>query len=182
MLFRSGAALAVAAELAVRWRERHRPRPTDMMTTLYYRHSRLLQGMVRNHDYYGWVQTDSLGLRAGTPLVAAAPETLRILADGGSTTFDVGVSAGDSTWPIRLGRLLTDSSRRVEVFNAGVPGYFVLDNLIRYEQELHRLRPRLVVLLQGHNDLYAMFHPPVVEDGNAPGEAPVTWLVSIGHP
>ena len=113
--------LTLLAEFAVRWRERHRATPTDMMTTLYYRHSRLVRGLVRNADYFGWVRTDSLGLRVATPPAGEAPETLRVLADGGSTTFDVGASSGDSTWPARLGRLLTDSARYVQVFNAGVP-------------------------------------------------------------
>jgi len=164
------AGFALLAELAVRRRERHRARPTDMMTTLYYRHSRLVRGLVRNRDYFGWARTDSLGLRVSTPVPGEAPETLRILADGGSTTFDVGVSSGDSTWPARLGRLLSDSTRHVQVFNAGVPSYIVLDNLIRFEQELHRLRPDVVVLLQGHNDLYEMFHPSE-GDPDAPHEA-----------
>jgi len=166
----AGVGVALLAEAVVRRRERHRSRPTDMMTTLYYRHSRLVRGLVRNQDYFGWARTDSLGLRVSTPVPGEAAETLRILADGGSTTFDVGVSSGDSTWPARLGRLLSDSTRYVQVFNAGVPSYLVLDNLIRFEQELHRLRPDLVVLLQGHNDLYEMFHPSE-GDADAPHEA-----------
>jgi lysophospholipase L1-like esterase len=173
--------LALLAEFVVRWRERHRSTPTDMMTTLYYRHSRLVRGLVRNADYFGWAQTDSLGLRVATPPAGEAPETLRVLADGGSTTFDVGVSSGDSTWPARLGRLLTDSSRYVQVYNAGVPSYRVIDNLIRFEQELHRLRPHVILLLQGHNDLYEMLRPAGVADPAAPSEAPAVtpwgrWL------
>jgi lysophospholipase L1-like esterase len=165
------AGIAVLGEMLVRWRERHRSTPTDMMTTLYYRHSRLARGLVRNSDYFGWAQTDSLGLRVATPPPGEAPETLRVLADGGSTTFDVGVSSGDSTWPAHLGRMLTDSTRYVQVFNAGVPSYRVLDNLIRFEQELHRLRPHVILLLQGHNDLYEMLRAGSVADANAPSEA-----------
>jgi lysophospholipase L1-like esterase len=173
--------LALLAEFAVRRRERHRPAPSDMMTTLYYRHARLVRGLVRNADYFGWAQTDSLGLRVATPPAGEAPETLRVLADGGSTTFDVGVSSGDSTWPARLGRLLTDSTRYVQVYNAGVPSYRVIDNLIRFEQELHRLRPHVIVLLQGHNDLHEMLRPAGEADPAAPSEAPAVtpwgrWL------
>jgi lysophospholipase L1-like esterase len=175
------AGLALLAEFAVRWRERHRGTPTDMMTTLYYRHSRLVRGLVRNADYFGWVQTDSLGLRVATPPAGEAPETLRVVADGGSTTFDVGASSGDSTWPARLGRLLTDSARYVQVFNAGVPSYRVIDNLIRFEQELHRLKPHLILLVQGHNDLYAMLRAGGDADPDAPSELPTVtpwgrWL------
>jgi lysophospholipase L1-like esterase len=175
------AGLALLAEFVVRWRERHRSTPTDIMTTLYYRHSRLVRGLVRNADYFGWAQTDSLGLRVATPPGGEAPETLRVLADGGSTTFDVGVSSGDSTWPARLGRLLTDSTRYVQVFNAGVPSYRVLDNLIRFEQELHRLRPHVILLLQGHNDLHEILLAGDDADLKAPSEVPTVtpwgrWL------
>jgi len=175
------AGLALLAEFAVRWRERHRATPTDMMTTLYYRHSRLGRGLVRNADYFGWARTDSLGLRVATPPPGEAPETLRVLADGGSTTFDVGASSGDSTWPARLGRLLTDSARYVQVYNGGVPSYRVIDNLIRFEQELHLLRPHVILLLQGHNDLYAMLRADEEADPDAPSEVPAVtpwgrWL------
>ena len=173
--------LAALAELAVRWRERHRDGPTDMMTTLYYRHARLGRALVRNADYFGVVRTDSLGLRVGAPSPVAAPETLLVLADGGSTTFDVGVTNGDSTWPARLGRLLSDSVRHVRVLNAGVPSYRVFDNLVRFERELHRLRPHVVLQLQGHNDLYDALVPVPPPDPARPDEvataAPWTrWL------
>lgn len=159
----------VALEALVRWREARRDTPTDVMTTLYYRHARLERGLVRNRDYFGRVRTDSLGLRvASAP--SPAPDTLLILADGGSTTFDVGVSTGDSTWPAQLGRLLSSPGRQVRVANAGVPSYRVIDNLIRFEQELHRLRPAMVLLLQGHNDLYRMLHAGPPPDPDAPDE------------
>jgi lysophospholipase L1-like esterase len=46
----------------------------------------------------------------------------------------------------------------------------VLDNLIRYEQELYRLKPHVILLLQGHNDLYEMLQPAMSADPDAPSE------------
>ncbi len=68
---------------------------------------------------------------------------VRILADGGSTTFDATVTADDSTWPAQLERLLVANHGpgSVEVLNAGVPGYAVFDNFIRLQSDLYRLKP-----------------------------------------
>lgn len=153
------------------------------MPTLYYRHQRLRPALVHDRDYYGWVRTDSLGLRGRPVAVAKRPGTTRILADGGSTTFDATVTADDSTWPAQLERLLVANHGpgSVEVLNAGVPGYAVIDNLIRLQADLYRLKPDIIILLQGHNDLYydLVGYPP--GDPDTPGAlAPSTpwgtWL------
>ena len=57
----------------------------------------------------------------------------------------------------------------------------MLDNLIRFEQELHRLRPHVILLLQGHDDLYAMLRADEDADPDAPSEMPAVtpwgrWL------
>ena len=148
--------VAGLGELVVRWRERHRTTPPGTMSTLYYSHERLRPALTHNRDYFGWVHTDSLGLRGRAVAVAKRPGTIRILADGGSTTFDATVTADDSTWPAQLERRLVAlrGPGSVEVLNSGVPGYAVIDNLIRLQTELGRLEPDVILLLQGHNDLY----------------------------
>jgi len=150
------AVAAVFVEGVVRWRERHRATPPGTMPTLYYEHERLRPALIHDRDYFGWVHTDSLGLRGHPVAIAKRPGTVRILADGGSTTFDATVTADDSTWPAQLERLLAANHGpgSVEVLNAGVPGYAVFDNFIRLQSDLYRLKPDIVILLQGHNDLY----------------------------
>ena len=115
--------------------------------------------------------------------VAKTPGTIRILADGGSTTFDATVTADDSTWPAQLERLLVarHGPGSVEVLNAGVPGYAVVDNFIRLQSELYRLEPDIIVLLQGHNDLYYALVGSPPGDPDTPGaREPLTpwgsWL------
>jgi lysophospholipase L1-like esterase len=149
-------AAVLLAEGVVRWRERNRVTAPGTMPTIYYSHDRLRPALIHDHDYYGWVHTDSFGLRGRPVALAKPPGTIRILADGGSTTFDATVTADDSTWPAQLERLLEANHRAgsIEVLNAGVPGYAVIDNLIRLQSELHRLKPDIVLMLQGHNDLY----------------------------
>ena len=162
---------ALLGEAAVRWREGRRASPPGTMPTLYYLHERLRPALIHNRDYFGWVHTDSLGLRGRPVPVAKSPGRLRILADGGSTTFDATVTADDSTWPAQLQRLL-DARRgpgAVEVLNAGVPGYAVIDNFIRLQSELYRLEPDVILLLPGHNDLYNALVGSPPGDPDTPG-------------
>jgi lysophospholipase L1-like esterase len=149
--------LAVVGEVAVRYRERHRETIPGVMPFLYYRHQRLGHALVRDFDYFGWVHINPQGFRGRRPVALDKPDgVLRIMAVGGSTTFDTFVSGDTAAWPARLEhwlqRLAPD--RKVEVINAGVPGYAVMQDLIRLETELYAYRPDLIVLYQGHNDLF----------------------------
>lgn len=164
-------AAALLGELASRWRERHRSTVPGTMTTLYYPRFRMHPGLVHNTDYFGWARIDSFGMRGHDVPLVPAPGTLRILADGGSTTFDTAVSADDSTWPAQLERTLQAGGMPAEVLNAGVPSYTVLDNQVRLQVELYRLRPDVVIQVQGHNDLYEALVPGrVVHATDTPGE------------
>ncbi len=162
---------ALLGEGALRWRERHRATPPGTMPTLYYSHERLRPALIHDRDYFGWVHVDSLGLRGRPVAVAKTPGRIRILADGGSTTFDATVTADDSTWPAQLERILNarHGAGSVEVLNAGVPGYATVDNLIRLQTELYRLEPDIIVLLQGHNDLYYALVGSPPGDPDTPG-------------
>jgi lysophospholipase L1-like esterase len=172
------------AEGAVRWREAHRTIPPGTWPTLFYLHQRLQPALTHNRHYFGWINVDSSGLRGREVSVPHRPGTIRILADGGSTTFDPAVTADDSTWPSQLERQLnTNHGERppVEVLNAGVPSYFVLDNSIRLQTDLYRFKPDVIVLLQGHNDLNAALvdNPPGntdTPDAQIPIAPWYTWL------
>jgi len=159
------AAAAFAGELVLRHRERQRTNVAGIMPLLFYRHSRLGHALVRDYDYFGHIHVDREGFRGPDVPVSKVPGTLRIMAVGSSTTFDPGVSSDTATWPARLQawlqRLAPD--QRVEVINAGVPGYRVIDDLIRLEMDLSRYRPDVVILYEGHNDLFGALRRTRVE-------------------
>lgn len=151
---------AAAGEGVVRYRERTRETVPASMPFLFYRHERLRYALVRDQDYYRWAHVNASGFR-GRPVEVAKPDSvLRIMVVGGSTVFDSTVDGDDQAWPARLehhvGCLLP--SRKVEVINAGVPGYVMLDNLIRLQSELYEFKPDILVLYQAHNDLLAALH------------------------
>jgi lysophospholipase L1-like esterase len=148
--------LALVGEAASRYRERHRGTLGGTMPLLYYQHVRLRHALVRNFDYFGWIHVNGQGFRGPEVSVAKAPGTLRVMMVGSSTTFDPGVSSDQATWPARLQVLLNGAvdGRPVEVINAGVPGYTMIDDVIRLETELYQYQPDVVVLYEGHNDLF----------------------------
>jgi lysophospholipase L1-like esterase len=151
---------AAAGEAVVRYRERTRDTVPASMPFLFYRHERLRQALVRDQGYYQWVNVNASGFRGHPVEVAKADGVLRVMVVGGSTVFDSTVDGDDQAWPARLehhlGCLLPN--RKVEVINAGVPGYVMLDNLIRLQSELYEFKPDILVLYQAHNDLLAALH------------------------
>jgi lysophospholipase L1-like esterase len=181
------ACACVVAEVLLRRFERGRTSVPETMPYLYYQHSRLRYALVRGGEYYGWAHVNAQGFRGTRDVqVEKTAGTLRVMAVGGSTTFDTTVSGDDRAWPARLEQHLAELApdRRVEVINAGVPGYRSLDNLIRLETELHAFRPDVIILYEVHNDFYdalrQMSDPPDTA-GPTPDELPTStpwgrWL------
>lgn len=174
--------LGLVGEWAVRHRERTRTTVPGTLSMLFYRHSRLMHGMVRGTDYYGWVSIGRQGFRGARDVsLTPRPNVYRIIAVGGSTTFDPYTSGDSSTWPARLEQILNSSASplRFEVLNAGVPGFQVFDDLVRLESELQAYRPDLVILYQGHNDLFnTLSREPAPKDAPfdpRPGEIPTVY-------
>src|SRR5262249_16897291 len=94
------------------------------------------------------------------------PGIKRIVTLGGSSTYCVRVSQGD-TWPELLAR---DLGGGYEVLNLGVPGYSTAENLIQTALVLSDLSPDIAIYYEGWNDVrdmhikdlkpdYSNFHP-----------------------
>jgi lysophospholipase L1-like esterase len=149
-----GSALVFTAEFILRARERARGTP-GTMSMAFYQHRRLRHALIRDLDYFGWARIDPHGFRGAATTVTKPDGVLRIMAVGGSTTFDAKVAGDDNAWPKRLQYWLhqLDADHPVEVINAGTPGYTVVDNLIRLATQLREFDPDLIILYNGHNDL-----------------------------
>jgi lysophospholipase L1-like esterase len=103
---------------------------------------------------------NSLGYRSPERPLTKPAGVLRILCAGGSTTFDAAAQTDERTWPWRLEVLLRAQGSPVEVWNAGLPGWTSLENLISLEIRDVDLAPDVVVLFQGINDLQSAAHVP----------------------
>ncbi len=150
------AIVVLGAEAGLRWRERNREAVPGSMESIFYTHERLRHALIRENDYFGWVRVNEHGMRGASRPLLPTPGTLRIMAVGASTTFDSYVTRDELAWPARLeGELRARMpAQPVEVLNAGVPGYGVLDNTIRLQTELHRFRPDVIILYHAHNNLF----------------------------
>lgn len=180
--------VGVVGEGVVRYRETHRTTVPGTMPMLFYQHGELGLALVRDYDYFGWVHINRYGFRGSD--VSQVPEdgTYRIMAVGGSTTFDTFVTGDDKTWPARLEHWLQalGSDTTVEVINAGVPGYTVRKNMLRLEKELYRFQPDLILLHHAHNDLFGALRrgvdtqrPFVPKPGHVPVITPwKQWISS----
>jgi lysophospholipase L1-like esterase len=89
----------------------------------------------------------------------------RIVCEGGSTTFDLLAENNAATWPARLGVLLAPDD--VDVANAGFSGWTSLESLISLEIRDVDLRPDLVVVYSGVNDLQPAGYEPFSRDYTA---------------
>lgn len=85
---------------------------------------------------------------------------LRVLAAGGSTTFDTLASDNASAWPNRLEGRLRAGGRPAEVWNAGFPGWTSLESLISFAIRDLDLQPDVAVFYHAINDLQPASHEP----------------------
>lgn len=98
------------------------------------------------------VQTNSVGLRNTEE---PTPGAYRILALGDSQTFGPYL-ANDDTWPAwteNALRLHHRDAGRVQVFNAAIAGYTIVDELAYLRQKGVAFNPNLVLIAAFENDL-----------------------------
>jgi lysophospholipase L1-like esterase len=98
------------------------------------------------------VQTNSVGLRNTEE---PSDKAFRILAVGDSVTFGPFV-ANEDTWPVWTENFLRQRDRSAgltQVFNAGIVGYTILDELAYVRDKVLAFKPQLVVLGVFENDL-----------------------------
>jgi lysophospholipase L1-like esterase len=79
--------------------------------------------------------------------------SLRILAVGGSTTFDTGVDSNERTWCEHLEKQLSVYYPNVEVINGGLPVYALWANALKFMMYDYLLQPDVVLIYQGINDM-----------------------------
>ncbi|HTE05758.1 MAG TPA: SGNH/GDSL hydrolase family protein, partial [Planctomycetota bacterium] len=115
----------------------------------------LLYAIVPHATTYPWYAIDAHGYRTTEFSDTKAPGALRVIAAGDSTTFGLGVLE-ELRWSSLLRRALAGlcaDVRAVEVINAGVPGYSLVQDRLQIERDLLPLQPDVLALLvTGWND------------------------------
>ncbi|MFN3287170.1 MAG: SGNH/GDSL hydrolase family protein [Sphingomonadaceae bacterium] len=109
---------------------------------------------IRPNVQMGQIRVNNMGFR-GPDIVANKPAgTFRLAFLGASTTFNAEVPDG-RTWPELTGRALqraAGDSCRIEVINAGQPGYTMQRVRTLWTHHVAPLRPDLVLMMPGDVD------------------------------
>jgi lysophospholipase L1-like esterase len=106
---------------------------------------------------------NSLGYRNEEFTVEKPSNVFRIVALGGSSTYDVSIEDNEKTFTAQLEKLLTGEYgyQNIQVINAGVPGYNSWEILVNLEFRVLDLEPDLVIIYENTNDVHArLVEPP----------------------
>jgi lysophospholipase L1-like esterase len=114
---------------------------------------------------------NSLGYRNEEISLEKPDNVYRIVALGGSSTYDVTIEDNRNIFTAQLEKLLTEQYgyQNVEVINAGVPGYNSWEILINLEFRVLDLDPDLVIIYEGTNDVHARLVEPSAYRGDDSG-------------
>jgi lysophospholipase L1-like esterase len=113
----------------------------------------LLRPGARGELHDSEVRINQLGFR-GREISREKGDRFRIVALGESTTFGVTVEPGDRPWPEVLEARIRQElacDAPVEVINAGVAGWTLVNQLSRMESDILPLRPDLILSYHGYN-------------------------------
>src|SRR5206468_9990771 len=118
------------------------------------------------------ISINSKGFR-GKEIAEDKGPAYRIVALGESTTFGLTLGPDDRPWPELLEQLIAQrlgarrpagGIRPVEVINAGVPGYDIVESVGRMERDILPLKPDMVISYHGINGFRLLYEalPPLV--------------------
>ena len=136
-------------------------------------------------DYYptpnykkGLTSHNSLGYRNEEFSAEKPSNVYRIVALGGSSTYDVRIEDNAKTFTAQLEKLLTEKYgyKNVQVINAGVPGYNSWEMLINLEFRVLDLDPDLIIIYEGTNDVHARLVVPSTYRGDNSGRRS-QWMI-----
>ena len=131
----------------------------------------------------GLTSHNSLGYRNDEFPLEKPDGVYRIVALGGSSTYDVSIEDNHQIFTAQLEKLLKDEYgyQNVQVINAGVPGYNSWEMLGNLEFRVLDLDPDLIIIYEGVNDVHARMVEPSVYRGDDLGRRqawqvpPVAW-------
>ena len=134
-------------------------RTTRLFRNHPYLNTTAREGAHLEHDGRD-VAFNALGYRSPPRSERKPEDTVRIVCAGGSTTFDWLADSDADAWPSLVEQRIRGQGQAAEVWNSGLPGWTSLENLIALSIRDVNLRPDLVVLHQGINDLQPAAHVP----------------------
>ena len=129
----------------------------------------------------GLTSHNSLGYRNDEFPLEKPSGVYRIVALGGSSTYDVSIKDNADTFTAQLERLLKEDYgyQDVQVINAGVPGYNSWEILVNLEFRVLDLDPDLVIIYENTNDVHARMVEPSAYRGDDLGRRQAWQVPSV---
>lgn len=126
----------------------------------------------------GQTSHNSLGYRSEEFPLEKPDGVFRIVALGGSSTYDVSIESNEDIFTAQLEKRLKEEYgyEDVQVINAGVPGYNSWEILVNLEFRVLDLDPDLVIIYEGTNDVHARMVVPSAYRGDDLGRR-TAWQV-----
>jgi lysophospholipase L1-like esterase len=126
----------------------------------------------------GQTSHNSLGYRSDEFPLEKPDGVFRIVALGGSSTYDVSIESNEDIFTAQLEKRLKEEYgyEDVQVINAGVPGYNSWEILVNLEFRVLDLDPDLVIIYEGTNDVHARMVVPSAYRGDDLGRR-MAWQV-----
>jgi lysophospholipase L1-like esterase len=78
----------------------------------------------------------------------------RIICVGESSTWGIGCATHEETWPNQLERRLQAAGERIEILNAGMPGYTTVENAQLIKLRLLKYAPQAIIYMGFRNDYF----------------------------
>jgi len=103
---------------------------------------------------------NALGFRGKETTREKPPGVFRIVTLGGSSVYGQSESKDEAVWSARLEDILgvARPGSRIEVINAGCPGYTSFEMLVQLEMRVVDLSPDVVVVYEAVNDMRAALY------------------------
>ena len=129
----------------------------------------------------GLTSHNSLGYRNDEFTFEKPEGVFRIVALGGSSTYDVSIEDNNAIFTAQLEKLLREEYgyENVQVINAGVPGYNSWEILVNLEFRVLDLDPDLVIIYEGTNDVHARLVQPAAYHGDDLGRRQAWQIPSV---
>lgn len=136
---------------------------------------------VRGRTFH--IAINSHGFRGDDFTIQKPPNTIRIVCLGASTTFSGEAASNAATWPSLLQQHLQQDfpKVKVEVINAGVPGYVAADNLKNLKHRVLALDPDLVIYYELNNQIVADTEALAREGGLLPPSQSAIVRAIVDH-
>ena len=116
---------------------------------------KLIQPNIVSDEGYRTVKSNSIGLRSPEISQEKQNNEIRVAILGGSSVMGMLNPVNEETISYRLEEHLQShfNDKKVNVINAGIPGYFLTDQKVMYEKVLVPLKLDLLILYTGFNDV-----------------------------